>query len=268
MATTQGSAGAPDLDRPSAARMYDFFLGGAHNFSADRQAAARILEVYPTAALAAQANRAFLRRAVNELLRRGVRQFLDLGSGIPTAGNVHEIVDDAAPGARVLYVDIDPVAVAHSQSILTGRSDVGVLQADVRNPDEILDAPLTRQLIDLREPVAVLAVAMLHFVADREDPAGILARFRDAVPTGSYLALSHGTVDRQPEHAARSEEIYRDTRDPLTLRTRPEIEVLLGGWDLIDPGLVWLPEWRPDWPDETGEDPSRTEILCAVGRKA
>ncbi|GAA0246483.1 SAM-dependent methyltransferase [Cryptosporangium japonicum] len=257
-----------ELDQPSAARMYDYFLGGAHNFSVDRQAAARILTIYPHASSAAQANRAFLRRAVAELLALGVRQFIDLGSGIPTAGNVHEVVDATAPGARVLYVDNDPVAVAYSESILAGRTDVGVLQADVRDPAAILDAPLTRRLIDPALPVAVLAVAVLHFVADDEDPAGILGRFRDAAAPGSYLALSHGTVDRQPAKAARSEEVYRSTRDPLTLRTRPEIERLLAGWDLVEPGLVWLPEWRPDWPDEPGTDPSRTEILGAVGRKA
>jgi hypothetical protein len=247
--------------------MYDYFLGGAHNFAVDRAAAARILEIYPAASATARANRAFLRRAVTDLLGRGVRQFVDLGSGIPTAGNVHEIIDAVAPGARVVYVDIDPVAVAHSESILAGRDGVGVLQADLRRPDSVLDASVTQRLIDFSRPVGLLAVAVLHFVAEEDDPAGILARFRDAVPSGSYLALSHGTADQQPESAARSEEIYRDTRDPLTLRTRSQIEALLTGWDVLEPGLVWLSEWKPEWPDDGSPDPSRSEILCAVGRK-
>jgi hypothetical protein len=248
--------------------MYDYFLGGAHNFAVDREAAARILAVYPSASTAAQANRSFLRRAVTDLLQRGVRQFIDLGSGIPTAGNVHEIIDAAGLEARVVYVDNDPVAVVYSESILAGRDDVGVLRADVRHPGEVLGAGITQKLIDLEQPVGVLAVAVLHFIADDEDPAGILAQFREAVPPGSYLVLSHGTVDQQPGNAARSEEIYRDTRDPLTLRTRQQIEALSSGWELIEPGLVWVPEWHPDWPDETTEDPSKTEILCAIGRKA
>lgn len=267
MEASPGSREALDLELPSAARMYDFFLGGAHNFSVDREAASRILKIYPDAAIAAQANRGFLRRAVTELLGRGIRQFIDLGSGIPTAGNVHEIADGLAPGTRVVYVDSDPVAVAHSEAILAGRPDVGVLQADIRRPAEILGAATLRELIDVDQPVGVLAVAVLHFVDDEAGPAGILSAFRDAVAAGSYLAVSHGTIDRQPDNAARSEQIYRDTRDPLSLRTRAEISGLLHGWDLLDPGLVWLPEWRPDWPDETIQDPSRTEILCAVGRK-
>ncbi|MFG1922061.1 SAM-dependent methyltransferase [Cryptosporangium sp. NPDC048952] len=257
----------PHLERPSAARMYDYYLGGGHNFAVDREAAARVVEIYPNAALIAQANRAFLARAVKHLLAAGVRQFLDLGSGIPTAGNVHQVIDAVSPGARVVYVDIDPVAIAHSETILGGRTDVGVVHADVRHPDEVLDSPITRRLIDFDQPVGVLAVAVLHFVSPDDDPAGVLARYREAVAPGSYLALSHGTVDRRPENVAKVSGVYRNTRDPTTFRTREEVAQLLTGWELLEPGLVWLPQWRPDWPDEATEDPSWTEMVCAVGRK-
>lgn len=259
--------GDPDqFDLPSAARMYDYYLGGAHNFTADREAAAKVLEIFPDAPRIAQANRAFLRRAVGYLLDQGIRQFLDLGSGIPTVGNVHEVAA-AASAARVVYVDIDPIAVAHSESILAGRPGVGVVQADIRRPGDVLEAPVTRSLIDFDQPVGVLAVAVLPFLSPEDDPGGVVARFRDTVSSGSYLAISHGTADEQPAAAARFAEVYRSTRDPLTLRTRAQIGELLAGWDLVDPGLVWLPEWHPDWPDDIAEDPSWTQILCAVGRK-
>lgn len=247
--------------------MYDYYLGGAHNFTVDRDAAAKVLEIYPKAPLVAQANRAFLRRAVRYLLDLGVRQFLDLGSGIPTVGNVHEVVETTAPGARVVYVDIDPIAAVHSESILAGRGDVGMVQADIRRPADVLDSPITRDLLDFTKPIGLLSVAVLHFVGRDDDPAGILARFRDALSPGSYLVLSHGTPEEHPEAAAASEKIYQKTRDPLTLRTRKQIGALFDGWQLVEPGLVWLPEWHPDWPDEVGEDPSWTEILCAVARK-
>jgi SAM-dependent methyltransferase len=256
-----------ELDKPSAARMYDYYLGGAHNFTVDREAAAKVLEIYPKAPLVAQANRAFLRRATRYLLDQGVRQFLDLGSGIPTVGNVHEVVEASAPGARVVYVDIDPIAVVHSESILASRADVGVVRADIRRPADVLDSPVTRALLDFTQPIGLLSVAVLHFVGRDGDPEGLLARFRDALAPGSYLVLSHGTPEEQPEAAARSEEIYGKTRDPLTLRTRNQISALFAGWQLVEPGLVWLPEWHPDWPEEVGKDPSWTEILCGVGRK-
>ena len=266
MDDTAGRDDPARFDLPSAARMYDYYLGGAHNFTADREAAAKVLEIFPDASRIAQANRAFLRRAVGYLLDQGIRQFLDLGSGIPTVGNVHEVAA-AASAARVVYVDIDPTAVAHSESILAGQPGVGVVQADIRHPTDVLDAPVTRSLIDFDQPVGVLTVAVLPFLSPEDDPGGTLGQYRDAVGSGSYLALSHGTADEQPEAAAAFTEIYRKTRDPLTLRTRAQISELLAGWELVDPGLVWLPEWHPDWPDDVAEDPSWTQILCAVSRK-
>ena len=260
--------GDQPLDGPSAARMYDYYLGGAHNFTADREAAAKVIEAYPDAPKVAQANRAFLGRAVGFLLEQGIRQFLDLGSGIPTAGNVHEVAEATDPGSRVVYVDIDPVAVAQSELILAGNPNVGVVQADIRRPDDILAAPVTRTLLDFARPIGLLAVAVVPFLNADDDPAGVLARFGGAVPAGSYLAISHGTPEARPAAAERSMAAYRDTRDPFTMRTRAEILELLSAWELVEPGLVWLPEWHPDWPDEVGRDPSWTQMLCAVGRKA
>jgi hypothetical protein len=257
-----------ELDRPSAARMYDYYLGGAHNFTADREAADKVVAVYPDAPKVAQANRAFLQRAVRYLLAQGIRQFLDLGSGIPTVGNVHEVVAAAGYDARVVYVDIDPVAVAHSEAILGDRPDVGVVRADIRRPADILTAPATTRHLDFNQPVGLLAVAVLHFVGPDGDPHGLLEQFRDALPLGSYLALSHGTAEGRPEAAASYSAIYRNTRDPLTPRPRREIAAFFTGWQPVEPGLVWLSQWHPDSPDEAGEDPSRAQMLCAVGRKS
>jgi hypothetical protein len=268
MQDSASQGGDQPLDLPSAARMYDYYLGGAHNFTADRDAAAKVIEAYPDAPMVAQANRAFLRRAVRFLLEQGIRQFLDLGSGIPTAGNVHEVAEATAPGSRVVYVDIDPVAVAQSESILAGNPNVGVVHADIRRPSDILEAPVTRALLDFDQPIGLLAVAVVPFLSADDDPTGVLARFGGAVPDGSYLAISHGTPEARPVAADRAMAVYRNTRDPVTMRTRAEILELLGAWDLVEPGLVWLPEWHPDWPDEVGRDPSWTQMLCAVGRKA
>jgi SAM-dependent methyltransferase len=255
------------FDQPSAARMYDYYLGGAHNFPADREAAGKVVAVYPDAPKVAQANRAFLRRAVRFMLASGVRQFLDLGSGIPTVGNVHEVVEAAEHDARVVYVDVDPVAVAHSESILGGRPDVGVVRADIRRPSDVLTAPVTTRLLDFGRPIGLLAVAVLPFVGPQDDPQALLAQFRDALVPGSYLALSHGTAEGRPDAAAGYSAVYRNTRDPLTLRPRAEITDLFTGWELVEPGLVWLSQWRPDWPDEVDADPSIAQMLCGVGHK-
>jgi SAM-dependent methyltransferase len=247
--------------------MYDFYLGGAHNFPADREAAGKVIAAYPDAPKVAGANRAFLRRAVRFMLASGVRQFLDLGSGIPTVGNVHEVVEATEHQASVVYVDIDPVAVAHSESILGDRVDVGVLRADIRRPVDVLTAPTATRLLDFSQPIGLLAVAVLHFVGPDDDPHALLAQFRDALPSGSYLALSHGTAEGRPEAAAGYSAIYRNTRDPLTPRPRAQIADLFTGWDLVQPGLVWLSQWRPDWPDDVDADPSIAQMLCGVGRK-
>src|SRR6266511_1869839 len=231
-----------DIERPSAARLYDYALGGSHNFAVDRELFRQLIVAVPDLVAQAQASRAFLRRAVRFLVDAGVRQFLDIGSGIPTRGNVHEIAQRVAPDARVMYVDIDPVAVAHSRAILAGNGRVGVLQEDLRRPEQILGHPQVRRLLDFDQPIAVLLVAMLHQVSDEDDPAGIIAQLRDAVAPGSYLVISHGTSESRPEVAAEGVQVLR-------------------------PGVVWAPQWRPDAPEDADDHPERSIMLVGAGRK-
>ncbi|HEY8533073.1 MAG TPA: SAM-dependent methyltransferase [Micromonospora sp.] len=255
-----------DIERPSAARMYDYYLGGSHNFAADRAAAQAMIAAVPDAPLMAQANRAFLRRAVQFLVDAGIRQFLDIGSGIPTVGNVHEIAQRAAPESRVVYVDIDPIAVAHSRAILAGNDRATVVQADLRTPDRILEAPEVRALLDFTQPIAVLIVAVLHFIPDSDDPAGILATIRNALAPGSYLVLSQASYDgRSEEERRQAEEVYRRTDSPLYPRSRAELARFFDGFELVEPGLVWVPQWRPDSPDDAA-DAERAVFIGGVGR--
>jgi hypothetical protein len=256
-----------DLDRPSAARVYDFYLGGFHNFAADRAMGQQAVRMWPELPEIMQANRAFLRRAVEFLVGAGVRQFLDLGSGIPTVGNVHEVAQRAAPDTRVVYVDNDPVAVEHSRAILAGDERTAVVQADLRDPDAVLADPAVRALLDSDGPTAVLMFAVLHFVPDDADPAGLVARFRDAVPAGSYLALSHATAGQQAGRAAEHRSLYQRTATPMTMRTRDQVVRLFDGWDLVEPGVVYMPQWRPEPGAPTVERPERITGLAGVGRR-
>jgi len=255
------------LDQPSAARIYDYLLGGSHNSAADRELARQVIEVMPDAAAVARANRAFLYRAVRFLIDAGVRQFLDIGSGIPTAGNVHEIAQRAAPEARVVYVDVDPVAVAHSRALLAGNDLTAVLHADLRQPDRILHCAQVRALLDLDQPVGLLMVAILHVIPDSDDPAGLVARFRDEVASGSYLVIGHGTADSRPEESRKIRELSRRTPTPLTHRNHQEISRLFAGFELVEPGLVWVPQWRPDPDDEPDPHPERASNYGGIGRK-
>jgi hypothetical protein len=256
-----------DLTRASAARMYDYYLGGAHNFAVDRELAGQALALFPDGQVNAQANRAFLHRAVQYLLSQGIRQFIDIGSGIPTAGNVHEIVQKQDPNARVLYVDHDPVAVAHSELILQNNPNVRVLEADLRRPAEILDSPVLSHLIDLTQPVGLLMVAVLHFVSETDQPQDIIKLFHDRVSPGSHLVISSGNSEVRTAEMSKLQDLYRNTKTPVTFRSRSELRALFDGWDLLDPGVVWLPEWRPDWPDEVGPHPENSMAAAAVGRK-
>lgn len=242
------------LDRPNAARMYDYYLGGAQNFALDREYADRALARFPHAARTARANRAFLARAVRYCLRSGIRQFLDLGSGIPTVGNVHEIAHPLAPESQVAYVDNEPVAVAHGRQLLAGVAGATVTHADLRHPERVLNADGVAGLLDLDRPVAVLLVAVLHFVADEDDPTGIVARYRDAVPGGSALVISHVSDDQPTEQLAvaqrRVAEVYRHTSTPAHLRDRRSIAGLFAGAKLVEPGLVDTLHWRPERPQD------------------
>jgi hypothetical protein len=222
--------------------------------------------MYPDAPLGAQANRAFLRRAVEFLVDAGVHQFLDIGSGVPTVGHVHEIAQRAAPESRVVFVDIDPVAVAHSRQILADNDRTTAIQEDIRRPEHILNHPETQRLLDLTQPIAVLVVALFHFIAD--DPATILSRLTRPLASGSYLAISHFTLDgMQGTDTDTGLEIYRRGGIEITMRSREQVEALFRGFDLVEPGVVWVPQWHPDSPHDVGDNPAATAFYGGVGRK-
>ena len=257
----------------TAARIYDFLLGGVHNFPADRQTAQQAMAQLPDIAIGAQANRAFLRRAVRHLVAAGVHQFLDLGSGIPTQGNVHEIAQQVVPDARVLYVDIDPVAVAESQEILGGNPYAKAIRADVRDAQGILGHPSTRGLLDFSQPIAVILAALLHFIPDGEEAYGLVEHFMGAVVPGSYLIASHVTADGLPVSQEQTEAVvdrYRQkTATTAAGRSHAEVERFFTGLELVDPGVVWVSEWRPEpgEPDPTAGDPPRSMTYGGVARK-
>jgi SAM-dependent methyltransferase len=257
-----------DTKRANAARVYDYLLGGTHNFLADQDAGRGILAVEPNTRAAVRANRAFLGRAVRFLAAQGIRQFLDVGSGIPTEGNVHEIAQQAALGARVAYVDVDPVAVAHALAMLAGDADAGIIEADLREPRQILANHEVRRLIDLARPAGVLLGMVLHFVDDAEDPWRIVATLRDALAPGSYLVLAHLTNESKPAVAQATETVYnRSVSTDIHMRSRADILRFFDGFDLVEPGLVYIPQWRPDSPADMPADPGKFWCLVGVGRK-
>ncbi|MFI5068082.1 MAG: SAM-dependent methyltransferase, partial [Streptosporangiales bacterium] len=251
-----------DTKRANIARVYDYWLGGSHNFLADQDLARAICAVEPNARAGARANRAFIGRAVRHLSAAGIRQFLDIGSGIPTEGNVHEVAQQAAPGSRVVYVDVDPVAIAHSKAILAGNENADVIDADLREPEKILADPATRRLIDFSEPVGLLLAMVLHFITDAEDPWAIVATLRDALAPGSYLVLGHATHESSPTVAQAAETVYnRSVATGIHMRSHAEILRFFDGFELLDPGLVYIPQWRPDSPSDVPEDPSKFWVL-------
>jgi SAM-dependent methyltransferase len=257
-----------DTGKANIARVYDWWLGGDHNFRADQDAARAMIAVEPNARAIARANRAFLGRAVRFLAAEaGIRQFLDIGSGIPTQNNVHQVAQDAAPGSRVVYADADDVVVAHSKLILDGNADAAVIQADVRDPASILGDPETQLLLDFTQPVAVLLVAVLHFIADADDPEQLVATLRDALAPGSYLVVSHACSDRRPDVLSTFEAVYKSkVAAQGRARTIAEITRFFDGFTIVDPGLVWLPQWRPERPQDVPDDPEKYWFLAGVGQ--
>lgn len=256
-----------DLERPSAARVYDFLLGGSHNFEVDRAAARQALTVVPDLAVHAQANRAFLYRAVRYLLEAGVRQFLDIGSGVPTVGNVHEVAQRVDPEATVVYVDIDPVAVAHSRAILAGNDRAAVFQQDLRAPAEILEHPELRAKLDLDRPVGLLLVALLHAIPDEDNPHGIVRQLVDALAPGSYLVASHGTADGDPQRYERFRPLSVRAGYTITARGHADVSRFFTGLELVDPGVTWLAKWRPEHRDDVPDHPEESNWYAGVGRK-
>jgi SAM-dependent methyltransferase len=257
-----------DTQRANVARVYDYWLGGSHNFLADQDVGRAIAAVEPNMRAIARANRAFLGRAVRYLAAAGIGQFLDIGSGIPTQGNVHEIAQQANPAARIVYVDIDPVAIAHSKAILAGNENAAIIDADLRDPEKILSHDISGRLIDFSQPTGLLLMVVLHFIADAEDPWRIVATLRDALAPGSYLVLGHATDESKPGVAQATEKVYnRSVSTQLHLRPREQIRRFFDGFDLVDPGLVYVPLWRPDSPTDVPSDPSPFQCLVGVARK-
>lgn len=256
-----------DVEQPNPARIYDYMLGGGHNFAADREAAERIVGLIPQAREVIRQNRAFLRRAVLFLAAQGIRQFLDLGSGVPTVGNVHEIAQQADEQARVVYVDKEPIAVTHSRLLLEGNERATVIQADLCEPATILKAAETRRLLDFSQPVGLLTVAVFHFISDDQRPGDILGTYRDHLAPGSYLALSHATADTNAREISQAMEVYRRSGSPVYPRSHAEITSLFTGFDLAEPGVVSAASWHPEAWDDPRPDAENAEVLVGVGRK-
>ncbi|MBL7487956.1 SAM-dependent methyltransferase [Frankia sp. AgB1.9] len=259
-------------DVAHSARIYDYFLGGKDNFPADRQAAAQIQAAFPHTPAAAVQNRAFLVRTVRYLAQAGIRQFLDIGTGIPTRPNLHEVVQAVAPQSRVVYADNDPIVLAHARALLTSdaRGRTAYLDADLRDPGRILAAPELLDTIDLTQPVALSVIAVLHFVPVENDQYGIIRTLVDALPSGSYLTMSYLTADHNPDQVAKLVSAYRAQGIDVTARTQAEVAQFFQGLDLITPGIVPLHLWRPDDPASAGDPATEAGgniVWSAVGQK-
>jgi hypothetical protein len=263
-----------DVTKPSVARVYDFMLGGKNNFAVDRHVGELALKIVPDAPESGIANRQFLRRVVRYLVAEaGIHQFIDIGSGLPTQGNVHEIAHEIDPSVHVVYVDNDPIVLAHGRALLADAATTTVIQADLRDPDEILANAELGTLIDFNRPVGLLLLAILHHLNDDEDPAGIAARLRARMPSGSHVAISHfhNPGEAHPEISRMTlaaEKLFNDHLGTGRWRSHDEILAYFGDWELIEPGVVPMAEWRP----EPGSGPSRQthtyhQFVGGVARK-
>ncbi|WP_433462802.1 SAM-dependent methyltransferase [Spirillospora sp. CA-142024] len=250
-----------DVETPSPARIYDVFLGGKDNFAVDREAAKVATDAGPDIPKAARENRAYLGRAVRFAIESGIRQFVDLGTGLPTQGNVHEVAQAHAPGARVVYVDNDPIVLVHARALLAPSETTAVIQADMREPEKILADGKVRDLIDFDEPVAVLMLAVLHFAED-DQVRHTIGTFRDVMAPGSLLIVSHSTTEGHPDTGRQAVGAWRNATARLRSRNRAEVAALLDGFELLDPGVVWVPEWRPE-----GAGEGTRWMYAAVGRR-
>ncbi|GLY93217.1 SAM-dependent methyltransferase [Actinoplanes sp. NBRC 103695] len=272
---TESESAPPGIDvtRPSVARVYDFMVGGKDHFAVDRTAAEHAMAIMPDAPEAGRACRAFLRRAVRYLAAEaGVRQFLDIGSGLPTQTNVHQVAYEVDPAAHVVYVDNDPMVLVHGRALLADESNTKVIEADVRAPREILEHPVVRECLNFDEPVALLLLSILHHVHDSEDPGAIAATLRDALPSGSHLAIIHfwdpaGEHPRISAKVREVEQVFNETMGTGRWRRREEIQAYFGDFEMIEPGLVPLAEWRPG--DEAPAEQTDTyyTMIGGVARK-
>jgi hypothetical protein len=253
-----------DVSRPSAARLYDYYLGGSNNYAVDRAAAERIRAMLPELSDLAWVNRGFLQRAVRWLAEQGVHQFIDLGAGLPTQSNTHEVAQKFDPDVRVVYVDHDPYVAIQAAHLLGDEPNTAVITADLRERAVVLEHPELNRLIDFEQPVGLLAVAVMHFVPERDDPWGIIDGYMRALAPGSYLVLSHGTSDRQSETVAEAvREVYRGAQDQMHDRTKPEVERFFEGLELVPPypgaraGVTFVGEWGAEDPAAADSDGSR-----------
>ena len=271
MDRTARARGRVDLDRPSAARIYDYFLGGAHNFEVDRHAADALAKVHPAIGLGMRANRSYLRRAVGHIAHSGVDQFLDLGSGIPTVGNVHEIAQRVNPLARVVYVDIEPIAVTHANTILAGNDLAVAISADLREPYAVLNDPEVKALLDRSRPIGLIMAGVLQYVGDENDPVGMIRGYTDRMAPGSHIAMSHPSRDELTEEraagATAASMMYDRTETPFHYRPKAEFEMFFAGLELIPPGIVHMWDWRPETGTTIGELNGRVTGFAGVGRK-
>jgi len=255
----------PDI--PSAARVYDYLLGGKDNYPADRAVAESMIAQLPNVRQAVQWNRAFLRRVVRYLIiEAGIRQIVDIGAGLPTVGNTHEIALDASPEARVVYVDHDPVVLTHARNMLHAIPNAAIIEHDLLEPDEILADPVLRKLIDFGQPAAFLFLSILHFVSDEADPAGLITRLLEPFPAGSHVAISHATPDTVPE-VNDVERVFDEATEQAHVRSRADIARLVAGMETIEPGLAWPPEWRPDPGEEVPPNAAESYYCVVVARK-
>jgi hypothetical protein len=249
--------------------MYDYFLGGAHNFALDRAAAEQVIALTPDVPRIVWANRTFLRRVVTFLVAQGIDQFLDIGSGMPTVGNVHTVAQALHPATHVVYVDVDPLAVRQSEALLQATPNAIAVQGDARQPDAILAHPQVRRVLDFNRPVAVLLIALLHFVTDDADAYHLVRVLRDALPAGSYVAIAHATYEGVPPALVeQNERLYTQTTSPVKTRARVAIERFFAGLDLIEPGVVYVPLWHPESADDLFlDEPARSCNFGGVGHK-
>jgi len=274
MAEAEQVPAGVDPTRPSPARMYDYMLGGTRNLQVDRDATERFLAQYPDLLDAASANRGFLRRAARLMAEtQGIRQFLDIGSGLPTQNNTHETVHQIAPDARIVYVDLDPMVLTYARDLLTDDGTTAVVRADLRDPDSVLTDPDVLRLIDFSQPVGLLMTAVLQFVADASDPWGLVARYVQAVVPGSYLALSHITGDKMPAQSVQTGvQVYEAATERAHPRTKAEIARFFTGLELVppypgaEPGLANVGQWGAEDPAAANSDGAQA-FYCGVARK-
>ncbi|MEV6116340.1 SAM-dependent methyltransferase [Streptomyces sp. NPDC052109] len=240
-----GQAVRIDTSKPHPARIYDYLLGGKDNYEVDRVAGDQLAAAAPEVWISVRANRAFLHRAVRYVVGSGVRQILDVGTGLPTSPNVHEVAQETAPDVRVAYVDNDPIVKTHADALLSRTGTTSVVLADLRDPQSVLDHPEVRRIIDFGRPVALFLVAVLHFIRDADEPERIVAVLRDALPAGSFLVLSHATGDFADDRSE-AEAVYTSATATMNLRSRDRVARFFDGFELVEPGLVQVPFWHPD----------------------